>query len=245
MIELAVVPAFMDNYIYLGGNPAPGECFVVDPGDAAPALAEAERRGWRVTSVLNTHWHGDHTAGNAAVRAATGAPITGPAAEAEKIRTLDHTVREGDRVTAAGFEARVLDIPGHTAGHIAFVFDALGLAFVGDTIFAAGCGRLLEGTAQQMWDSLAKLMALPDATRLACAHEYTLANLAFAEHIEPGNSATVAAIAEARAARAQGVPTVPTTVAAERAVNPFVRAGSVAEFARRRAAKDAFKGPDL
>ncbi|MDT7933532.1 MAG: hydroxyacylglutathione hydrolase [Sphingomonadaceae bacterium] len=242
MIELAVVSAFADNYIYLGGNPATRECFVVDPGDGAPALAEAERRGWRVTSVLNTHWHGDHTGGNAAVRAATDAPVTGPAAEAAKIRALDHPVREGDRVTAAGFEARVLDIPGHTAGHIAFVFDELQIAFVGDTIFAAGCGRLLEGTADQMWHSLTKLMALPDSTLLACAHEYTLANLAFAEHVEPGSPAVAAAIADAKAARAQGVPTVPTTVAAERTVNPFVRAGSAAEFARRRAAKDAFRG---
>jgi hydroxyacylglutathione hydrolase len=205
-------------------------------------LAEAERRGWKISQIWNTHWHPDHTGGNPAIKAATGCRITGPAAEAARIPTLDRQVREGDRVGLGAFEAEVIEVPAHTAGHIAYYLPSQGAAFVGDTMFAMGCGRLFEGTAEQMHSNLQRLAQLPPETQVYCAHEYTLANARFAATVEPDNEALRERIAAVEAARAAGEATVPTTIALERATNPFVRASSVEEFARRRQAKDLFRG---
>lgn len=238
-LEIIRIPVLSDNYVWLVHEPVSGETMVVDPAVAEPVLAEAEARGWTITQIWNTHWHPDHTGGNAAIREATGCTITGPAAEAERIPTLDRTVAEGDVARLGAIEAHVLDVPAHTAGHIAFHFPAEQAAFVGDTLFAMGCGRLFEGTAAQMFANMRKLEALGDATRIYCAHEYTQSNGRFALTVEPDNAALVARMEQVNAMRERGEPTVPTTIALERATNPFMRAGSVDQLAARRAAKDA------
>ena len=237
-MEIVPVGAFSDNYIWLVHDAESRETAVVDPGDAAPALAEAERRGWTVSQVWNTHWHPDHTGGNLAVKQATGARISGP--RRETIPGRDVELAEGDEIRIGRHRGRVIEVPGHTLGHIALIFDAEGVAFVGDTLFAMGCGRLFEGSPEQMYRSLERLTALPDDTRLYCAHEYTLANARFAAHAEPDNSAIAARLEQVKALRDAGAITLPTTVAQERETNPFVRATDVMEFARRRAAKDSF-----
>lgn len=240
-MEVVLVPVLTDNYVFLAHEPISGDTAIVDPALAEPVLAEAARRGWRVTQILNTHWHPDHVGGNLAIKAATGCEVTGPAGEAARIPGLTRAVGDGDTVALGGEIARVLDVGGHTAGHIAYHFAGARVAFVGDTLFALGCGRLFEGTARQMHASLARLMALPDATQVYCAHEYTAANLAFALTVEPDNADLLARAAAITAARAAGRPTVPTTIGLERATNPFVRAATTADFASRRAAKDAFR----
>jgi hydroxyacylglutathione hydrolase len=237
-MEIVPVGTFSDNYIWLVHDAESGETAVVDPGDAAPALAEAERRGWTVSQVWNTHWHPDHTGGNLAVKQATGARISGP--RRETIPGRDVELAEGDEIRIGRHRGRVIEVPGHTLGHIALIFDAEGVAFVGDTLFAMGCGRLFEGTPEQMYRSLERLTGLPDDTRLYCAHEYTLANARFAAHAEPDNPAIAARLEQVKALRDAGAITLPTTVAQERETNPFVRATDVMEFARRRAAKDSF-----
>ena len=237
-LEIVPVPAFSDNYLWLVHDPDSGEAAVVDPGDAAPVLAEAQRRGWRLGQVWNTHWHPDHTGGNLAIKAATGAIISGPVAEDIPGRDVD--LAEGDTIRLGAHSGRVIEVPGHTRGHIALLFDEDEVAFVGDTMFAMGCGRLFEGTPEQMHKSLARIAALPDATRLYPAHEYTLSNARFAAHAEPDNADIAERMARVAALREAGRITLPTTVAEERATNPFVRASSVAEFAARRAAKDSF-----
>jgi len=242
MLEVARIPALSDNYIWLAHEPESGETAVIDPAEPEPVLAEAARRGWQITQIWNTHWHPDHTGGNAAIKAATGCRVTAPAAEAARIPTLDRGVGEGGRVTLGQLEAEVLDVPAHTAGHIAYHFGSEGVIFVGDTLFAMGCGRLFEGSAEQMHSNLQRLARLPADTMVYCAHEYTLANGRYALVAEPDNAALAERMREVEAARAKGVPTVPTTIGLERATNPFMRAGSVLEFAERRAAKDVFKG---
>ncbi|MFP5329410.1 MAG: hydroxyacylglutathione hydrolase [Alphaproteobacteria bacterium] len=239
MLEIVPVPAFTDNYLWLVHDADSGETAVVDPGDAAPVLAEAERRGWQITQVWNTHWHADHTGGNLAIKQATGAKVSGPAGEA--IPGRDVALAEGDEVRLGAHVGQVINVPGHTLGHIALVFDKDRVAFVGDTLFAMGCGRLFEGTPQQMFDSLSRLSALPDDTRLYCAHEYTLSNALFAAQAEPGNAAIANRLERTRAKRASGEITVPTTVAEERETNPFVRASDWQEFARLRSEKDRFR----
>jgi len=239
-LEVVAVPAFSDNYLWLVRDSASGDTVVIDPGDAEPVLAEADRRGWRIGQVLNTHWHPDHTGGNLAVKA-TGARVSGPAAEADRIPGIDVALKEGDTVSIGGHVGEVWEVPGHTLGHIAYIFRSAGIAFVGDTLFAMGCGRLFEGTPDQMFASLTRLAALPGETLAYCAHEYTLANAKFAAHAEPGNAATADRLVEVERLRASGQMTVPTTIALERATNPFIRATSVADFADRRAAKDSFR----
>ena len=241
-LEIVRIPALSDNYVWLVHEPGSGETAVIDPAVAEPVMDEAAARGWRITQIWNTHWHPDHTGGNAAIKAATGCLVTGPAAEAAKIPTLDRQVAEGETVTLGRVEAQVLDVPAHTAGHIAFHLPSEEAVFVGDTMFAMGCGRLFEGTAEQMHSNLQRLAALPPETRVYCAHEYTLSNGRFALAAEPGNAALAERMRGVEAARAAGEGTVPTTIALERATNPFVRVGSAAELAERRAWKDSFRG---
>ena len=238
-MEIIAVPAFTDNYIWLVHDEASGETAVVDPGDAAPALAETERRGWRVTQVWNTHHHWDHSGGNVAMKEATGCSVSGPAAE--NIPGRDVALSEGTALRIGDHVGRVIEIPGHTLGHIALVFDDDRIAFVGDTLFAMGCGRLFEGTADQMHRSLQRLTELPDDVALYCGHEYTLANARFAAHAEPENRAIADRLAEVDALRAAGKITLPTSVAQERATNPFVRVSNWQEFARLRTEKDNFR----
>jgi hydroxyacylglutathione hydrolase len=242
MVEIVRVPVLSDNYVWLAHDAASGETVVVDPGVAEPVIAEAEARGWRITQIWNTHWHADHTGGNAEVKAATGCTITGPAAEAERIPTLDRQVREGDTVRLGAIEAQVMEVPAHTAGHIAFHLPLEGVAFVGDTLFAMGCGRLFEGNAEQMHQNLQRLAQLPPETRIYCAHEYTLSNGRFAASVEPDNDAIRQRLAAVEAARAAGEATVPTTITEELATNPFVRAPSATALAELRRAKDNFRG---
>jgi hydroxyacylglutathione hydrolase len=239
MLEIVPVPAFTDNYIWLVHDAPSGETAVVDPGDATPVLAEAKRRGWAVTQIWNTHWHPDHTGGNLALKEATGAMISGPASG--RIPGRDVPLSEGGEVRIGEHVGRVIEVPGHTLDHIAIVFDEERVAFVGDTLFAMGCGRLFEGTPAQMFASLGRLAGLPKDTRLYCAHEYTLSNARFAAHADPENPAISVRLAEVRALRDRDEITLPTTVAKELGTNPFVRASNTQEFARLRSEKDSFR----
>jgi hydroxyacylglutathione hydrolase len=239
MLDIVPVPAFSDNYLWLVHDRASGETAVVDPGDPAPVMAELGRRCSTLTQVWNSHWHPEHTGGNQAIKDATGATISGPAGET--IPGRDIALKEGDSVRLGDHVGRVIEVPGHTLGHIALLFEQDRVAFVGDTLFAMGCGRLFEGTPEQMYSSLGRLMELPDDTRLYCAHEYTLGNARYAAVAEPDNAAIADRLGAVAAMREAGQITVPTTVAEERATNPFVRAGDWHEFARRRAAKDSFR----
>ena len=221
-MELIALPAFNDNYLWLLHDGQ--QALVVDPGDAAPVRAALERLGLRLTSILVTHHHADHTGGVAELRAETGAQVFGPARE--RIPEPYTPLQGGDVVQTLGVSFRVIDVPGHTAGHIAYFTDDVAgapLLFCGDTLFSGGCGRLFEGTAAQMLASLDQLAALPGDTRVCCAHEYTLANLKFARAVEPGNADLLHYSAQCEALRAQGLPTLPSRMALERAINPFLR----------------------
>ena len=242
MLEIVRIPVLSDNYVWLVHDRASAETVVVDPAIADPVIEAAAARGWRITQIWNTHWHGDHTGGNAAIKAATGCTITGPAAEAARIATLDRLVGEGDEVRIGAHIARVLEVPAHTAGHIAYHLAEDSVLFIGDTLFAMGCGRLFEGTPAQMFANMRRLEALPGDTQVYCAHEYTLANAHYARVAEPDNQAISDRLLRVEAARAVNEATVPTTIALERATNPFMRAGTVEELARRRAEKDVFRG---
>ena len=242
MVEVVRIPVLTDNYVWLVHEPGSGETTVIDPAVDGPVLIEARRRGWRITQIWNTHWHPDHTGGNAGIKAATRCFVTGPAAEAAKIPTLDRMVREGDRVSLGPVEAEVIEVPAHTAGHIAYYLPTEDKVFVGDTLFAMGCGRLFEGTAEQMYRNMRRLAALPPQTEAYCAHEYTLSNGRFAITVEPDNPALQARLTEVVRAREAGEATVPTTIGAEQATNIFMRASSAEELARRRHAKDMFRG---
>ncbi|MGN6270643.1 MAG: hydroxyacylglutathione hydrolase [Sphingomonas sp.] len=242
MLDIVRVPALSDNYIWMVHDPASGETMVVDPAEADPALAAAAERGWTISQIWNTHWHPDHTGGNATIKAATGARVTGPAAEAAKIPTLDVLVGEGDSVRLGDHVATVWETPAHTAGHVSYHFADDGAIFVGDTLFAMGCGRLFEGTPAQMFANMQRLAALPGETAVYGAHEYTLANGRYARAAEPDNGTIAERFAVVEAARAAGEATLPTTIALERATNPFMRAKSIEQFAARRAEKDAFRG---
>ena len=241
-LDVIRIPVLSDNYIWLVHDAASGETMVVDPAVAEPVLDAAAARGWTITAIWNTHWHPDHTGGNAAIKAATGATVYGPAAEAARIPTLDVHLAEGDIVRLGAHIATVLETPAHTAGHITFHFADDAIAFTGDTLFAMGCGRLFEGTAEQMFANMQRLSTLPAETTVYCAHEYTESNGRYALVAEPDNTAIIARMADVVAARARGEATVPTSIGLERATNPFMRATSVAMLAERRANKDAFRG---
>ncbi|MES2987074.1 MAG: hydroxyacylglutathione hydrolase [Pseudomonadota bacterium] len=241
-LEIVRIPALSDNYIWLVHDPDSAETMVVDPAQAEPVLAEADKRGWAITAIWNTHWHPDHTGGNAGIKAATGAEVIAPAGEAERIPTADKLVGEGDVVLLGNHAAKVMEVPAHTAGHIAYHFADDEAAFVGDTLFAMGCGRLFEGTAAQMFANMQRLAELPPETRVYCAHEYTQSNGRYALVAEPENDAIAKRMVAVNAARAAGEATVPTTISEELATNPFMRAGTAEILAERRAAKDAFRG---
>jgi len=242
-------PCLSDNYGFIVRDDASGLTACVDTPDAEAVLAALNTAGWGLDFILNTHWHPDHAGGNAAVKAATGARIVGPE-EVTRIAPLDRTVGDGDIVELGETRFEVIGCGGHTLGHIAYFDAADAIAFVGDTLFALGCGRVFEGTAQQMWTSLGRLAALPDDTAVYCAHEYTAANARFALSVDddPALKARAAAVF---AARERGEATVPTSIGLEKATNPFLRAPLLAggagrpdyqDFADIRAAKDVFRG---
>ena len=238
-LAIVPVPVLADNYVWLIHDEASGETAAVDPSVGPPVLDAAATLGWRITQVLNTHWHPDHTGGNQAIHEATGAPVTGPD-EVRRVYQPDRIVGEGDRLRLGAVEAEVWSIPAHTAGHIAYYLAGAKAVFVGDTMFAMGCGRLFEGTAAQMHANLQRLAGLPDDVRVYCGHEYTLANARFAVTVEPDNAALAERLRQVESARGRGEVTLPTTIGEERATNPFLRAGGVEEFARLRALKDSF-----
>ncbi len=241
-----------DNYGFLIHDPASGETACIDTPDAQACLREAEAQGWRITQIWNTHWHPDHAGGNLAIKAATGCVITATAGDAAKIEGIDRCVSHGDMVMLGDHRAHVIDVGGHTLGHIAYHLPEAGVAFVGDSLFALGCGRMFEGTPDQFWASLLRLKALPPETVLYCAHEYTASNARFALHADPDNATLAAYAAEIAEKRARGEPTVPTRLDRELACNPFLRADdpemmarwgvsdAVSSFAAIRAGKDAF-----
>lgn len=239
-LEILRVPAYTDNYIWLMHDAVLNETVVIDPAQGEPVLEAANARGWRITQIWNTHWHPDHVGGNDAIRAATGCTVTAPAAEAEKIGHIDRAVSEGDIAMLGGRRAEVWEVPAHTAGHIAYYMPGADTIFVGDTLFAMGCGRLFEGTAAQMFTAMQRFATLDDATQVYCAHEYTLSNARYAAVAEPGNATIAVRLKAVEAARERGEATVPTTIGEERATNPFLRAASVEILAKRRAEKDAF-----
>ncbi len=219
-------PCLGDNYGVLIHDAADAVTASIDAPDAAAVRGALAEKGWALTHILTTHYHGDHTGGNETLKAETGCTIVGPRGEAGKVPGLDVAVDDGDTVEFGSHEVRVLETPGHTAGHIAYWIPDAGLAFVGDTLFAMGCGRLFEGDARTMWTSLSKIKALPPETTIYCGHEYTLANAEFALSVEPGNQALRARADAVRALRADGKPTLPTTLALELATNPFLRPDS-------------------
>jgi hydroxyacylglutathione hydrolase len=224
-LEIVTIPCRKDNYAFLVHDTDTGETAVVDAPEAGPIEAELDARGWRLDDILLTHHHDDHVAGVAELRELyPGVRVTGAAADAHRLPPLDRAVAEGDTVTIGSEPGEVIDVSGHTVGHIAFHFPASSLAFTGDSLMALGCGRVFEGSHPMMWQSLCKLAALPDDTILCSGHEYTLTNAAFAVTIEPDNAALVARKAQVEAEREKGQFTVPSTLATERATNPFLRA---------------------
>ncbi len=256
MLDIQQIPVLSDNYVYLARDTASGATAAVDPAVTEPVVAALEERGWTLTHILNTHHHPDHVGGNETLKARYGCTIVGPLADRARIPGIDVAVADGEIWCLGASRAQVFDVPGHTRGHIAYWFAADRALFCGDTLFALGCGRLFEGTPAQMWHSLSRLMALPDDTRVYCAHEYTQANGRFALTVEPGNEALRVRMREVDDRRSRGLPTVPSTLGLERATNPFLRSDSaglqatlglagsapVEVFAATRARKDQFRG---
>jgi hydroxyacylglutathione hydrolase len=223
-LDIRQIPVLSDNYIYLVRCRVTNACAVIDPAEAAPVLEEAQRLGWTITHVLNTHHHFDHTGGNEAIKAATGARILGFGPDAERLPGLDQALADGDTILIGEARAEVIATPGHTSGHVSYWFPESHALFCGDTLFSAGCGRLFEGTASQMWASLDRLRALPADTMVFCAHEYTQSNITFALTVDPRNPALRKRALEVDELRAKGQPTVPSFLGAERTYNPFLLA---------------------
>lgn len=226
MLEIIHIPVLNDNYIYLIHDPESGETAVVDPALARPVLDVLNKKGWRLKYVLNTHHHGDHVGGNLELKEKTGCTIIAGLSDRDRIPGLDIGVNEGDEISLGRHVAGVIFTPGHTGGHIVYYFAEDHALFCGDTLFVMGCGRLFEGTAEQMWHSLQKLKALPAATRIYCAHEYTQTNGRFALSVEPDNRQLLQRMDVVNQLRANGLPTVPSTLEQEWATNPFLREDS-------------------
>jgi hydroxyacylglutathione hydrolase len=255
MLDIHPIHALRDNFVWLLRESKSGATAVVDPSEAEPVEAELKKRGWNLTHILNTHHHFDHTGGNVALKAAHNCTVVGPAADRERIPGIDVALADGETYGFGGETAKVLDVPGHTRGHIAFYFAGAPALFCGDTMFSLGCGRLFEGTPAQMWSSLSKFRRLPAATRVYCGHEYTQANARFAITVDPDNAALKARMKEVDRLRGESRDTVPSVLGDEFAANPFLRADQpalaraagmtpgadpVAVFAAIRAAKDKF-----
>ena len=226
--EIHQFTCLKDNYGVLVRDAATGVVAAIDAPNGDEVAAALKAKGWKLTHILTTHRHGDHTDGNLALKKASGCTIIGPRAEAELVPGIDTAVGQGDSFLLGSLEVRVLDTPGHTKGHISYWIPSAHVAFVGDTLFAMGCGRVFEGNAELMWGSLCKLAALPPDTYVYCGHEYTLANARFALGIEPENAELQARVKEVEAKRARGETTLPTRIDIELATNPFLRAGSMA-----------------
>ena len=239
-MEIVQIPCLDSNYAYLLHDSASGSTAAIDTPDADVILDALEQHGWNLTDILNTHHHGDHTGGNLFLKEKTGCRVTGPKGEASRIPGIDVEAVEGDVVNVGESVAHVIEVPGHTLGHIAYHFEKDKVAFVGDTLFSMGCGRLFEGTTGQMWSSLNKLMRLPGNTLLYCAHEYTEANGCFALSVDPNNVDLQARMKEVRELRLRDIPTVPTSLEMEKRTNPFLRAGNEEAFAELRRRKDCF-----
>lgn len=225
-LEIVTIPCLKDNYAFLAHDKATGQTAVVDVPEAAPIIAALKQRGWTLTHVLLTHHHWDHVDGLAALLADHPATVIGAAADAHRLPPLDIAVREGDTITIGSDTGRVIDVSGHTLGHVAFHFPDSAVVFTADSLMALGCGRLFEGTPAQMYQSLSKLAALPPETLVCSGHEYTASNAKFALTIEPGNPALISRVEKIETARAQGRPTVPSLLSTERATNPFLRSDS-------------------
>jgi hydroxyacylglutathione hydrolase len=222
-LKIYRIPARSDNYLWLAHEPDTDTVAIVDPADAEPVISKCEELGLTLTHILNTHHHGDHTGGNLALKEKYDCVIIGPAADEGRISGIDIPVGEEDTIALGTEMGQVFDVPGHTRGHIAYWFANSDALFCGDTLFVMGCGRLFEGTPEQMWESLSKFDDLPDETRVYCAHEYTQANARFALTVNPGNKALKKRAAEVDRLRAKDTPTVPSTLGAERVTNPFLR----------------------
>lgn len=255
-LQIAQFPCLTDNYGFLLHDPDAGLTASIDTPDADEIGRQLERRGWQLTHIFNTHHHADHAGGNLALKERYGCEIIGARNDASRIPGIDTGVGDGDSFTFGAHRIDVIETPGHTVGHIVYLVPDAGAAFVGDTLFAMGCGRLFEGSAGEMWNSLQKILSWPDDTRIYCAHEYTLANASFALSVEPGNPDLVARAREVASLRRDDRPTVPTTLGLEKATNPFLRPASpalragiglegadeVSVFARTRELKDSFRG---
>lgn len=241
-LEVVPIPILQDNYAWFLRDGATGETAVVDAAVAAPVLSFLrERNGGRCDYLVITHHHADHIAEIPQVKAATGAKTVGNPRDAASLPPLDVEAPPGSSFALGQSRAEVIDTPGHADHHIAYAFREGEALLCGDVLFAAGCGRLVEGSAAEMWESLSRLAALPDAMRVCCGHEYTLSNVKYARHVEPANAALRDFAAEAEAKRAQGLPTLPTTLGLEKAINPFLRARDAAHFAELRRGKDSFR----
>lgn len=241
MLEVICIPVLEDNYVWLLRDSDTAQAAVIDPAVGEPVLERATAHGLTVAQIWNTHWHPDHCDGNAAIKSASGCVVHAPAEKHRPIPAVDRLVSDGDVFPFGQHRVEVIGVPGHTLGHVAYHLPDHGILFTGDTLFAAGCGKVLEGTARQMWTSLQRLMTLPAATRVYAAHEYTMTNLRFAQTADPANAAIGARLREVAEIRRTGRPSLPTTIQQEKLTNPFCRAGNVAAFVRLREEKDLFR----
>ncbi len=238
-LTIDIIAILEDNYAFLlvGAN---GQSAIIDPGEASPILRHANSKSIRISQILNTHHHWDHTDGNQEIHQATGATIISPLRESNRIKDVQVRLKDGDTIDLAGHDFKVIETAGHTDGHICLYCESEKVLFSGDTPFSMGCGRLFEGSANEMFDSMQKLKALPDDTLVYCGHEYTLSNARFAQHIEPDNQAIIMRHAEVQRLRADNKPTIPVLLGNEKETNPFLKAKSAEDFGALRILKDNF-----